>query len=32
LLPVVRDPAGGHAAPAQVAQLLQTFAKWRAKS
>jgi glucose-6-phosphate isomerase len=32
LLPVVRDPAGGHAAPAQVAQLLQTFAKWRAKN
>ena len=32
LLPVVRDPAGGHSVAPQVAQLLQTFAKWRAKN
>jgi glucose-6-phosphate isomerase len=29
LAPAVRDPAGGHAAPASVMKLLATVAKWR---
>src|SRR5262249_58585329 len=31
LLPAVRDPSAGHAAPPAVAELLRVVAKWRDK-